>query len=288
MKQRILLFLVVFALFASLSRAGDLVILPGVIELDHAESRQHVLLQEKSEDTFRGNVTGVEWTVDRTNVVEWVDGVLVPKGNGVATLTARTKDGIATTEVRVNGYGEGFSWSFNRHVLPVLTRQGCNMGACHGAVAGKGGFRLSLRGYDPPADFYTLTREARGRRIEMADPARSLLLTKPTMATPHKGGKRLEVGSREYRILAEWVAEGASAPGDEEVAITHIEVMPDLSILRKGDRQPLLVTAHYSDGTAMDVTDWAQFNSADEAVAIVDETGVVEVIGYGEGAESPA
>ncbi len=57
---------------------------------------------------------------------------------------------------------------------------GCNMGACHGALAGKGGFKLSLRGYDPEADFLTITREARGRRIEMADPGRSLILAKPT------------------------------------------------------------------------------------------------------------
>src|SRR5690606_36285523 len=155
---------------------------------------------------------------------------------------------------------------FQNHVMPVLTRQGCNMGACHGAVAGKGGFRLSLLGYDPPADFYRMTREARGRRVEPLAPARSLLLTKPTMATPHKGGKRLDPRSREYRILAEWIAGGAPAPSSREAAVVSISVDPPLSILKQGARQRLLVTAHYDDGSHLDVTDWARFASADETV----------------------
>ena len=85
------------------------------------------------------------------------------------------------------------SWEFRRHVLPVLARAGCNMGACHGALAGKGGFKLSLRGYYPEGDFQAIAREARGRRIELSDPGRSLLLAKPTGAVPHKGGLRLEL-----------------------------------------------------------------------------------------------
>jgi hypothetical protein len=168
--------------------------------------------------------------------------------------------------------------------MPVITRQGCNMGACHGAVAGKGEFRLSLRGYDPPADFYTMTREARGRRIDPLEPAKSLFLTKPTMATPHKGGKKLDPRSREYRILSEWVANGSPAPSAGDVAVVSITVDPPLSILKNGAKQRFLVTAHYDDGSSLDVTDWAKFASADETVALVDETGVAEVIGYGEGA----
>src|SRR5688572_2504583 len=99
--------------------------------------------------------------------------------------------------------------SFRNNVQPVLSKAGCNAGACHGAAAGQNGFRLSLRGYDDNGDYLALTRQALGRRVNAADPGRSLLLLKATAATPHKGGKRFEVDSPEYKILADWIAGGA-------------------------------------------------------------------------------
>ncbi len=106
-----------------------------------------------------------------------------------------------------------FTWSFRNHVESVFAKTGCNSGACHGALAGKNGFKLSLRGYDPEGDFTTLTRQARGRRMVPTDPGRSLLLTKPSGAVPHKGGLRFSPDSLEYRVLAEWIAAGAPGPG---------------------------------------------------------------------------
>jgi len=262
------------------------VILPETVELVGPEARQHLLVQRRDGGQFTGEFAEAKLEVDRPGVVEIVDGVAVARGNGVATVTAQTPEGVATRRVKVTGYEKPFQWRFGRHVLPVLTKQGCNAGACHGAVAGKGGFRLSLRGYDPPADHYTMTREARGRRVELQDPARSLVLTKPTMAVPHKGGKRLDPRSREYRILSEWIAAGAAPPADEAASIERVEVSPSLSVLKRGEQQRLLVTAHYDDGSTMDVTDWAKFNSADETIATVDEEGRVEIVGNGEGAVS--
>ena len=91
--------------------------------------------------------------------------------------------------------------SFRKHVIPVLTKMGCNSGACHGAAAGKNGFALTLRGYDPDADYDTITRAAAGRRVNKLEPAKSLLLLKPTETLPHMGGKRFEVGSPEYTVI---------------------------------------------------------------------------------------
>ena len=54
--------------------------------------------------------------------------------------------------------------SFRNDVQPILTKAGCNSGACHGALAGKNGFKLSLRGYDDEGDWRTITRGALGRR----------------------------------------------------------------------------------------------------------------------------
>src|SRR5881392_1668555 len=90
--------------------------------------------------------------------------------------------------------------SFRNQVIPLLTRLGCNSGACHGALAGKGGLKLSLRGYAPSDDHFVLTRQANGRRVDLVEPAQSLMLRKPTMAVSHGGGLRLEVDSPEFQV----------------------------------------------------------------------------------------
>ncbi|WP_166828351.1 DUF1549 and DUF1553 domain-containing protein [Thalassoroseus pseudoceratinae] len=175
-------------------------------------------------------------------------------------------------------------WSFRNHVLPILSRYGCNSGACHGALAGKGGFKLSLRGYDPDRDHYVITRQARGRRIAPRDPGRSLLLAKPTGAIPHKGGLRFEPDSSDYRILADWISAGAPSPKADDPRLKKLEVLPNRITLKPQDEQPLTVRAHYTDGRVEDVTRWAMFTSTNEAVCRVNDEGVVNVVGSGEGA----
>ena len=174
--------------------------------------------------------------------------------------------------------------TFRHDVLPVLSKAGCNSGACHGALAGKGGFRLSLHGYDPTADYFNITRQARGRRIELAEPARSLLLTKPTGAVAHKGGVRFEPGSKEYETIAAWLQAGAPAPDDRDPKVERVELQPRETIADQGKIRQLNVVAHFSDGTHRDVTRWAKFTSTDQTVAKVDDNGKVQVIGFGEGA----
>ena len=174
--------------------------------------------------------------------------------------------------------------SFRHDVLPILSKAGCNTGGCHGAIAGKGGFRLSLFGYDPEKDYVTITREVRGRRIEPADPARSLLLTKPTTAVPHKGGRRLEPDSDDYRILTAWISAGAPGPRPDDPTVTALSVSPADTELAPGETRPLTVQARFSDGTARDVTRWAKFTSANEAVATVSDTGTMTGVAHGAGA----
>lgn len=179
---------------------------------------------------------------------------------------------------------ESSNWSFRNHVQPVLAKAGCSSGACHGAAAGQGGFKLSLRGYDDDGDWKSITRSALGRRIVLSDPARSLLLLKPTGAVPHKGGTKFEVGSLEYKILSEWIAAGAPPPRTDDARITKLEVSPEHATLKPGDHQQLTVKATFSDGSVQDVTRWAKFTDANASVTTVDETGNVNVTGFGEGA----
>jgi Protein of unknown function (DUF1553)/Protein of unknown function (DUF1549) len=172
--------------------------------------------------------------------------------------------------------------SFRNHIIPMLTRLGCNSGACHGALAGKGGFKLSLRGFDPAADHFVMTRQALGRRVDRLEPARSLVLLKPTLTVPHGGGQRLEVDSDDYRLLADWIASGAPAPRPDDVRVRRLEVFPPATVLKPGDHLQVLVRAWYSDGHSEDVTRWAKFNSTEELVATVDEDGKATVKGHGE------
>ena len=174
--------------------------------------------------------------------------------------------------------------SFELDVVPILSKAGCNGGGCHGALAGKAGFRLSLFGYDPKSDYLAITRDARGRRVDPAEPGASLLLTKPTMAVAHKGGKRLDVNGDDYALLAAWIEAGCPGPREDERKLVGIELGPAESLAAPGRTVTLTVTARYDDGSTRDVTRWARFTSADETIAAVDPAGRVSVIGHGAGA----
>jgi hypothetical protein len=173
--------------------------------------------------------------------------------------------------------------SFRNEVQPILTRAGCNSGACHGAAAGKNGFKLSLRGYDDEGDFRAITRSAVGRRILPEDPANSLFLLKPTGAVPHKGGVRLAVDSPEYQILVDWIASGTPGPRENDARIESIEVQPKHVVLKPGDEQQVKVLAHFNNGRTQDVTRWAKYTANDTSVATVDDDGRVKIVGRGEG-----
>jgi hypothetical protein len=211
---------------------------------------------------------------------------LYPLANGDTTATIRAGALVATIPVRVEGMDQPARREFTRHVLPVLSKIGCNSGACHGALAGKGGLKLSLRGYDPASDHFVLTKEANGRRVELADPGRSLLLAKPSGALPHKGGLKFDVDSDEYRVLAEWISQGAPAPQDDDAKLTKLEIYPPAVLLSKDDAQPFVVTATYSDGRVEDVTRRTKFTSTNESVALIDGAGTATVVGHGGGAIS--
>ena len=264
--------------------ASQLAILPSEISLDGPEARQQLIAVRMSEGESLGEVSDVVYTSSNPTVVAVEEGVLVARGNGVAQIVAKHSGKEVSVNVEVTGYDKSWEWSFSNHVLPVMSKAGCNSGGCHGALAGKGGFRLSLQAYSPADDYHTITREALGRRIELADPGRSLFLTKPTAAVKHKGGKLIETGSRDYQVLAEWIASGAPKPQANDPGVERLEVLPEISSLKPGDQHQLLVRAHYTDGRIEDVTQWAQYTSANEVVAQVEEDGKVEVVGYGEGA----
>ena len=207
----------------------------------------------------------------------------VANGQAIVRVVGATDDS-ASVQVTVSDAEQPFQWSFRNHVEPVLAKQGCSSGACHGALAGKGGFKLSLSGYNPERDYFNLVELQSGRRVEPKRPAASLVLTKPSMAVPHKGGLRLKTDSWHYKILSEWIAQGVNKPTADDALLDHLEILPERVTLKATSFQPLIVRAHYTNGHVEDVTQLAKFSSANEAVATVSGDGLTTVVGPGEGA----
>lgn len=176
--------------------------------------------------------------------------------------------------------------SFRNTIQPILTRYGCAMGACHGAAAGQGGFRLSLRGFDDEGDWLSITRSAKGRRLTLEDPARSLFLLKAVKAVPHKGDKRFEANSPEYKAIVDWIAAGAPGPRADDARIASLEVSHPHLVTKPGHTVQLKVTAKFSDGHTEDVTRWSKYVATNASVATVDDNGLVKTTGSGEGTVS--
>src|SRR5262245_1375989 len=172
--------------------------------------------------------------------------------------------------------------SFLNDVVPILTRQGCNQGACHGKNAGQNGFRLSLRGYAPENDHRWITREFNGRRIGPGVPEHSLLLTKPTGQAMHEGGKLFDSTSREYRVLLDWIKAGAPGPMKDDPKLLKLELLPGNQTLKVGAAIDLRAEATYTDGSRRDVTWLARFESNDPGQLSVTATGKAKALRHGE------
>jgi hypothetical protein len=266
-------------------RGDSLVVIPETIALSSPAARQQLVLERIDGKQLVGQITNaVQFTSSDTNIVRMENGVAVPVRDGKATIRAKAGRDSAKAEVIVTGTKQPFEWGFRNHVQPVLAKFGCSSGACHGAAAGKNGFKLSLRGYDDEGDFIALTRNSMGRRIVPGDPGRSLLVLKPTGTIPHKGGQKFTTDSLEYKVLTEWIASGTPGPKTNDVRIQRLEILPANVTLRPGMTQQILVNARFSDGHSEDVTRWAKYTSADQTVSTIEENGQLKIVGYGEGA----
>ncbi len=167
--------------------------------------------------------------------------------------------------------------SLQLDVLPALTKQACNSGACHGSPTGKGGFRLSLRGFDPELDQATLIREAFGRRANRSQPDQSLLLLKPTMQVAHGGGRKLRTTDPAYRVLRDWIAQGCRPDPADMPTVTKLEIsVPPTTELRHPNWQLRLTTrATLSDGSIRDVTELTDFSTTDDQITTIAADGLV-------------
>lgn len=171
---------------------------------------------------------------------------------------------------------------FATEIIPVFTRAGCNAGACHGAAAGRGEFRLSLLGGDPAADYEAIVYDLEGRRINLAHPEKSLLLGKPTGLLEHGGEVVLDAEGAGAERLRDWVVAGAPRGGKRQ--LERFDVTPESgTVERVGESTQLRATARFDDGTTEDVTSWTVFAAADRASVEIDaERATAKVLRRGQ------
>lgn len=252
----------------------------------HGRYDEHRVLVDRRERSGWIDASGDARFETADPAVATVDsyGVVRPKSDGATSLLVTAAGRTLKVGVSVSGVSTGHAPRFTTDVIPVLTRAGCNMGACHGAGSGKGGFKLSLQGYDPDLDYAALVRAAAGRRIVRTHPDQSLILRKATLRVVHKGGQRFRVGSPEYRLLRDWIAAGAPGPSPKDPRVVKLRITPPLRTLRTGQRQRYVVRAVYDDGAQRDVTSQTLFTASDETVATVTPEGEATAVGPGEGA----
>jgi len=170
------------------------------------------------------------------------------------------------------------SVDFERHIMGILGRSGCNGGSCHGSFQGKGGFRLSLFGYEPEKDLVSITRDSQGRRINAGDPDNSLLLLKAIGAVEHGGGMRFTKDSWQYNILREWMQQGAPGKAGSGSVAKIILTPEDMVFKKASDKQQIQVKAQFTDGSVQDITSFCDFRTNDDAVADVSNLGLVKSI----------
>src|SRR5262249_5062035 len=223
--------------------AAELKLVPAEIALTGANASQRLLVLAEDKGQVEGDRTGDAKFVSNNLGVATVSetGVVQGVGDGEATITATLDGKMLKAKVQVTRTKEALAPSFRNQVIPLMTKIGCNSGACHGALAGKGGFKLSLRGYAPATYHFVITQQALARRIDKLQPARSLFLLKPTMALSHGGGQKLDVGSTDYQLLADWIASGAPGPRDEDPRIQRLELFPPAALLQPRDSLQVVV-----------------------------------------------
>ena len=262
----------------------SIVMEPAKFELTGKRSRQQLLVSGVYAADDLRDLTPVATFVSSNPAIVKIEGaVAIPAGNGEATVTATVGGQTFSVPVVVKNHEAPSPVSFKNETQMALTKAGCNMGACHGSPSGKGGFRLSLRAYDPVLDIMTVRSEFFGRRTNIMEPGQSLLLQKTLMEVAHGGGKRLKKGDAAHKALEQWIGEGMRLDAETEPDLLKIETVPSKRILRQpAARQQIMVLGHFSDGSIRDLTPLTDFSSSNETVGSVSVQGLVTKNGRGE------
>ncbi len=262
----------------------ELSVYPPNIQLDTARDYQSFIAVARRDDDVTLDVTDqATWTLADEKFAKIDGNRVVPIADGETQLVCNFGTSEIRIPIQVTRSGEKLPVSFEKDIVPIMTRSGCNTGSCHGAARGKDGFMISLFGYDPPGDYKRITREIGMRRINLAVPEESLFLTKSTGKVTHTGGKLFGEDSVYYKTMLEWLKAGAPADPTPPPNVANLEIYPPQSVIEgTGSQQRFISVAHYSDGTTRDVTNLSAFMTNNETSAAIDKDGNVTAGARGE------
>jgi hypothetical protein len=277
---RLLFTVSLLALSPAFAAAEDIVELradPATVRLRGPSARYSLLITGRTAD---GRL------IDRTHVARFqsldprivrgsTGGLLQAVTDGATTVQVQAEGRTLQISVTVEGSTATRRLNFENDLEPILSRFSCNSSGCHGKAEGQNGFKLSVFGFDPSADYISLTKESRGRRVFPAAPEQSLLLRKMTGQMPHGGGARIAAGSRDYETVRAWIAAGMPFGSSDDPKVASIRIEPHERLLRFRGRQQLRVIARYTDGQEVDVTAHAKFQSNNDGLASVQPSGLV-------------
>jgi hypothetical protein len=263
----------------------SLLVQPAQIDLNGPRSRlQLVVTGRYADGNIRDLTPFCEAVVEGHDLLGVEEGLyLQPRKNGKGSLLIKVGGRSVRVPVVVRNLETPQPVSFRHELIAALNVGGCNQGACHGTPSGKNGFKLSLRGYDPAADYLELTRDVFGRRTARLGPDESMIYLKGLGKIPHEGGQRFARSSVPAQTMYAWLSEGLKDDSAKLPAIQRVEVLPGARVLNAPARvQQLAVLAHFTNGQVRDVTRLTVFTSSDTAVANVNANGLVEFSQGGE------
>ena len=249
------------------------------LRLDGPRDRVQLLVTGRTADGKLVDLTHIARYESANPKIARVDvrNTLAIRGDGKTVLSVSYGKHRREIPVIVSNARRPRRLNFENDIIPLLSRYTCNASGCHGKAEGQNGFKLSVFGFQSESDYTALVKESRGRRLNVASPDASLLLTKPSGRVPHGGGIRFDRNSDAYHTIREWIGSGMPKGKPSDPHITAIEVFPDQRKLLMKSRQQLRVVGTFSDGLKRDVTRFAQFQTNNEAVGRVDEHGVVRI-----------
>jgi len=259
---------------AAIESSATFEVFPSDVNLTYQRDKQSLVVRITEPNGVHRDVTAdSKFSIVDPSKAKVEKGIVYPVADGDTKLKVEYQGKSLEVPVKVEKATADQPISFRLDVMPVFMKYECNR--CHGAARGQDGFRLSLWGFDPDGDHYRITRELSGRRINLAIPEESMMVTKATGAAPHTGGKMFEKDSQSAKTFIRWLAAGAPNDAPDVATPTSLEILPKKLVLESpGQNFHVTVRAHYSDGTDRDVTDLALFLTSNDGAAKIKE-GVV-------------
>jgi hypothetical protein len=252
-------------------------VLPSAIEISGRDRQQQLVVTGIRADGSQIDLTHIAVTRVLDPSIATIDAALLSGlQEGETQVRIEAGESVTTIPLRVSNFSSYPPIHFEGDVLPLFSKLGCNSGGCHGKQSGQNGFRLSVFGFDPRADYDALVREGRGRRVFPGAIEHSLIYTKAVGISAHGGGQRMSAESQDAQLLREWIRQGMPWGSEQAAKVEKITVQPQLRVMSPRSQQQLRVVATYSDGQTRDVTRAAAYSSNDTVISDCDSRGVIQ------------